>query len=201
MKFIKAFLSVLLFASTVNSFGQKYVGGDISLLTKYETNGATYYDHDGTAISSPLTFFKDQGWNAMRVRLFVDPSKASSTAKGQGVCQDLEYVKVFLGKRIKDARIQLCSISIIPIHGQTQATNGHQPLGQVSRMKTCTPRCMTTPKMFLLNLSQLAQHQTSFRQAMKSVMECCGSINGVCIIIKEMLHRQYKQLGLLHQPT
>ena len=102
MKFIKAFLSVLLFASTVNSFGQKYVGGDISLLTKYETNGATYYDHDGTAISSPLTFFKDQGWNAMRVRLFVDPSKASSTAKGQGVCQDLEYVKA-LGKRIKDA--------------------------------------------------------------------------------------------------
>jgi len=38
----------------------------------------------------------------MRVRLFVDPSKASSTEIGEGVCQDLEYVKA-LGKRIKDA--------------------------------------------------------------------------------------------------
>ena len=99
MKFIKAFLSVLLFASTVNSFGQKYVGGDISLLPKYENAGATYYNHYGTAISSPLTFFKEQGMNAMRVRLFVDPSNETSDAN---VCQDLAWVKT-LGKRIKDA--------------------------------------------------------------------------------------------------
>ena len=45
---------------------------------------------------------KEQGLNAMRVRLFVDPSKASTEAKGQGVRQDLEYVKK-LGKKIKDA--------------------------------------------------------------------------------------------------
>lgn len=81
---------------------QKYVGGDISLLTKYEEHKAKYYDHNGSAISNVLSYFKEQGWNAMRVRLFVDPSNASSTAKGQGVCQDLDYVAA-LGKRIKEA--------------------------------------------------------------------------------------------------
>lgn len=87
---------------SVGANAQKYAGGDISLLTKYETNGAEYADHDGNPITSPLTFFKDEGWNLMRVRLFVDPANASTSAKGEGVCQDLEYVKA-LGKRIKDA--------------------------------------------------------------------------------------------------
>lgn len=86
---------------------QKYVGGDISLLTKYEENGTKYYDLEGKGISDDmLGFFKSQGLNAMRVRLFVDPSKATRTEKGQGVCQDLDYVKA-LGKRIKDAGLSL----------------------------------------------------------------------------------------------
>ena len=42
----------------------------------------------------------------MRVRLFVDPSKASEEDKKEGVVQDLEYVKA-LGKRIKDAGFKL----------------------------------------------------------------------------------------------
>lgn len=94
-----------LIATTLISAGawaQKYVGGDISLLTPYEERGATYYDHSGNSIASPLEFFKDEGMNLMRVRIFVDPSNASATDKGQGVCQDLDYVKA-LGKRIKDA--------------------------------------------------------------------------------------------------
>lgn len=77
-------------------FAQKYVGGDISMLTKYEDAGVVYRDKNGTAVQ-PLPFFKEQGMNAMRVRLFVDPSKDSD----KGVCQDLDYVKA-LGKRIKD---------------------------------------------------------------------------------------------------
>ena len=48
-----------------------------------------------------LAFYKQIGLNAMRVRLFVDPSKASDADKGQGVFQDIAYVKA-LGKRIKD---------------------------------------------------------------------------------------------------
>lgn len=81
---------------------QKYVGGDISLLPTYEEHGAIYMTQDGTRITNMLDFYKQQGWNAMRVRLFVDPSRATAAEKGQGVRQDLDYVKK-LGKRIKDA--------------------------------------------------------------------------------------------------
>ena len=84
---------------------QKYVGGDVSLLLTYEEHGANYMDKDGKKITNVLAFLKEQGLNAMRVRLFVDPSKATSEEKGQGVRQDLEYVKQ-LGKNIKDAGLQ-----------------------------------------------------------------------------------------------
>ncbi|MBR4898696.1 MAG: glycosyl hydrolase 53 family protein [Prevotella sp.] len=76
----------------------RFVGGDISMLTAYEQQHAAYADLNGKKIASLLDFLKEQGWNTMRVRLFVDPSKDSD----KGVCQDLDYVKK-LGKRIKDA--------------------------------------------------------------------------------------------------
>ena len=82
------------------------VGGDISLLTKYEQNGANYKDKDGVRITDMLGFLRERGLNAMRVRLFVDPSKASADDKGQGVCQDLDYV-IALGARIKAAGFKL----------------------------------------------------------------------------------------------
>ena len=99
-------LIALLGIFTLGTFAQKYVGGDISLLPKYEQAGAHYYEQDGKAISSPLTFFKEKGMNAMRLRLFVDPSKNTGEDKDENVCQDLEYVKT-LGKRIKDAGLKL----------------------------------------------------------------------------------------------
>lgn len=98
----KFFTSILTLALVLSVQAQKYVGGDISLLTKYETNGAKYYDLDGNSITDMLGFFKQQGLNSMRVRLFVDPSKGGDIA----VCQDLDYVKA-LGKRIKDAGMKL----------------------------------------------------------------------------------------------
>jgi len=85
-----------------HAVAQKYVGGDISLLPTYEEHGANYMDKDGKKITDVLKFLKEQGMNAMRVRLFVDPSNASAAHVGQGVRQDLDYVKA-LGKRIKDA--------------------------------------------------------------------------------------------------
>lgn len=78
------------------------VGGDISMITRYEELGAIYKDKNGTKIDNILPWFKQQGWNAMRVRLFVDPANATEAAKKEGVIQDLDYVKA-LGKRIKDA--------------------------------------------------------------------------------------------------
>ena len=89
-------LALLLGISTMQA--QQFVGGDISVLTKYEEQGATYLDKDGNSIGDVLAFLKEQGWNTMRVRLFVDPSEDTD----KNVCQDLDYVKA-LGKRIKDA--------------------------------------------------------------------------------------------------
>ena len=105
MKLLKLLLATTLLCSTNPLRAQKYVGGDISLLSKYEENGAKYMDKDGKSITDVLAFLKEQGLNTMRVRLFVDPSKAPSDHKGQGVCQDLEYVKK-LGKKIKDTGLK-----------------------------------------------------------------------------------------------
>ncbi len=91
------------------------VGGDISMLTKYEAHqrmalnfnitNAHYYDMYGQRIDDVITWTKQQGWNAARVRLFVNPANASATDKGQGVIQNLDTVKV-LGARIKAAGMQ-----------------------------------------------------------------------------------------------
>ena len=81
---------------------QPFVGGDISMLPKYESAGVVYKDKTGKTVQDVLGFFREEGLNAMRVRLFVDPTKDSDKA----VCQDLAYVKA-LGKRIKDAGMSL----------------------------------------------------------------------------------------------
>ena len=83
---------------TLAATAQKYVGGDLSVLLKYEEQKATYLDKDGKAIADVLAFVKEQGWNTVRMRLFADPSKDTD----KNVCQDIEYVKS-LGKRIKAA--------------------------------------------------------------------------------------------------
>lgn len=77
----------------------RFVGGDISLLTKYEQQGAQYKDKDGKAITNVISFLKEQGWNTLRVRLFVDPTKSDDR---KSCVQDLDYV-IALGKRIKQA--------------------------------------------------------------------------------------------------
>lgn len=79
-------------------------GGDLSLVPAYETAGDKWLDAGGKVINTTysdgmITYLRDVwGWNAVRVRLLVDPSKDTELA----TCQDLAYVKA-LGKRIKDA--------------------------------------------------------------------------------------------------
>ena len=83
---------------------QKLVGGDLSLVPAYEAAGDIWLDADRHEINTyysdgMLTYLKDvAGWNAVRVRLMVDPSKDNYLA----TCQDIDYVKKF-GKRIKAA--------------------------------------------------------------------------------------------------
>ena len=83
----------------------RYVGGDISMLPKYEQYSSGYKDVNGKKINDLITWFvSDCGWNTFRVRIFVDPKqKAPDYQKTDyAICQDLEYVTA-LGKRIKDA--------------------------------------------------------------------------------------------------
>ena len=100
MRRLQLVIACLMLTSLAGFAASKYVGGDISLLTKYEEHGAVYYNENGTRITNMLNYLKSTGLNAMRVRLFVDPSKASAEHQGQGVCQDLPYV-IALSQRIK----------------------------------------------------------------------------------------------------
>ncbi|MBR1787365.1 MAG: glycosyl hydrolase 53 family protein [Paludibacteraceae bacterium] len=93
-------LSLLLFAFCFAQAQEKYVGGDISMLTKYEKANVSYLGKDGKKISNLLEYFRDDaGFNIARVRLFVNPTNNT------GVVQDVDYV-LALGKRIKDAGMQ-----------------------------------------------------------------------------------------------
>lgn len=79
----------------------RYAGGDVSLLPEYIKAGAKYYDHEGNPVAEFLPWCHEQGMNAMRVRLFVNPKKyaelhANDTDEGTrydpNACQDLEYI-------------------------------------------------------------------------------------------------------------
>ena len=82
--------------------GQYFVGGDLSMLSKYEEQHAQFFDREGNQIADLLEFLKQQGWNTVRLRLFVDPSKDTDKC----VVQDLDYVTQ-LGRRVKAAGMLL----------------------------------------------------------------------------------------------
>lgn len=86
-----------------------YLGGDISVLQSYEDNKVPYYDQQGNIIPDVLQYIKGEqvGWNAQRVRLFVNPQqKSPDGSKDAQVCQNLDYV-VRLCKRIKQEGFSL----------------------------------------------------------------------------------------------
>ena len=83
----------------------RYVGGDISMLPRYEKDASYYKDVSGKKISDLITWcVSDLGWNTFRVRIFVHPDQKAPdyTSTDYAIVQDLAYVTA-LGKRIKDA--------------------------------------------------------------------------------------------------
>jgi arabinogalactan endo-1,4-beta-galactosidase len=91
--------------TTLYAQPKRYLGGDVSLLPSYEAQGTVYKDFNGRQVKL-LPFLKRQGWNMIRVRLFVDPQNAPEGHKGEGVCQDLNYV-IGLCRQIKKAGMQI----------------------------------------------------------------------------------------------
>ena len=98
---MKINFSVLFFAMAVamSAVAQPWLGGDISMMTANARNGVIYKDSCGVTVD-PYVLFAEQGWNMMRVRLFVDPQNAPGSHHDQGVCQNLDYV-IDLCKTIK----------------------------------------------------------------------------------------------------
>ena len=83
----------------------RYIGGDISMLPRYEKDASYYKDVSGKKISDLITWcVSDLGWNTFRVRIFVHPDQKAPdyTSTDYAIVQDLAYVTA-LGKRIKDA--------------------------------------------------------------------------------------------------
>jgi arabinogalactan endo-1,4-beta-galactosidase len=83
----------------------RYVGGDISMLPKYEQYSSGYKDVNGKKVSDFISWSVEScGWNTFRVRIFVDPKQKAPdySSTDYAICQDLAYVTA-LGKRIKDA--------------------------------------------------------------------------------------------------
>lgn len=86
---------------------RRYAGGDISLLPAYEEAGAVYLDYNGQPIDgSALDFFASQGWDIMRIRLFVNPANYNGPDKDPNACQSLDYI-IPICKRIKAAGLPL----------------------------------------------------------------------------------------------
>ena len=86
-----------------------FVGGDISLLPEFEKAGAVYKTQDGTKINDLLPWLREEGMNAMRVRLFVNPADHKANypnAYDPNACQDLEYITP-LCKQIVDNGLSL----------------------------------------------------------------------------------------------
>ncbi len=108
-------LPALIFCLASAHASTHYVGGDISLLPEYEEAGAVYKDHEGKPIAEVLPWFREQGMNAMRVRLFVNPDRYKElhqndsdpdTRYDPNACQDMEYI-LPLCRRIVNAGFDL----------------------------------------------------------------------------------------------
>lgn len=79
---------------SVKAEEMRYVGGDISLFPTYQGAGSIYKDENGNKIDL-LPYLHQQGMNAMRVRLFVDPGQFETLHPNDydpNACQDLPYI-------------------------------------------------------------------------------------------------------------
>lgn len=85
---------------------KRYAGGDISLLPLYEDAGAKYNTTAGKPIADLLPYLYDEGLNAMRVRVFVNPDDYHGADKDPNACQTIDNV-IPLCKRIKEAGFDL----------------------------------------------------------------------------------------------
>ena len=98
-------IAILAALCCTTTSAQKFVGADISLLPTYEEQNVAFMDSAGNKVDV-LNFLKQEGWNAIRLRVFVNPEYASQQAKDEGVFQSLQYTTK-LAKRVKELGMKL----------------------------------------------------------------------------------------------
>ncbi|MGL5920824.1 MAG: glycosyl hydrolase 53 family protein [Bacteroidales bacterium] len=79
----------------------KYIGGDLSLLSRYRESRAVYIDDDNQSVSDLLHYCGENGFNTIRCRLLVNPEKDHFS------CQNFDYVLNF-AKEIKAHGFEFC---------------------------------------------------------------------------------------------
>lgn len=121
-------------------------GGDLSLVPAYEAAGDRWLDAEGKVINTSyddgmITYVKEvAGWNAIRVRLFVDPTRDSDPATSQ----DLDYVKAF-GARIKAAGLKF----LLDLHySDTWADPNKQSIPASWGFSTATSDAVVAQKVY-----------------------------------------------------
>lgn len=82
------------------TFTDKFVGADLSQWLAYKNNNAIWKEN-GTVIRNIPQYFYDNGYNAARLRLFVNPDLNSAA------CQDLDYV-IESAEAMRDAGMKIC---------------------------------------------------------------------------------------------
>ncbi len=96
------------------------IGADISWIPEDEYVGATYW-RDGVR-RDPLAILRDAGFNALKLRLFVDPARGYSKGKPGGPWCGLDQITA-MSRRIKAAGFHL---SITLHYSDTWADPQHQ---------------------------------------------------------------------------
>ena len=95
MKLRNLIIGIFAMGLTVTQAAEiRYVGGDISLLPEYQNAGSKYKDENGKSIDL-LPYLYEEGMNAMRVRLFVDPGEFEANHPNDydpNACQSLPYI-------------------------------------------------------------------------------------------------------------
>jgi hypothetical protein len=96
------------------------IGADVSWIPEDEFAGATYYE-DGVR-KDPLAILANAGFNAIKLRLFVDPARGYSLRKAGGPWCDLPHLIAF-AQRIKAGGFHL---SLTLHYSDTWADPQHQ---------------------------------------------------------------------------
>ena len=84
--------------------GAYLIGADISWIPEDEAAGARYFAHGEQ--QDPIHILRDAGFNAIRLRIFVDPSKGYSRREPDKSWAGLDQT-IKLGRRIREAGLTL----------------------------------------------------------------------------------------------